>query len=505
LGQVKPVSGSSSVAALDSIIDEAPDLRTLLATPALVDRYYAALYAYFGRDRFNRRAFDAILAQLRKLVVAVPELEKRLWSSESRGVDFLIPTVGRTSGRDIDLALWRLYRFQWLARLRIMAGLSTYDENRATLLEDAKPFLEEAAAQVRNFEIELTKGLKRKEQRDLRSKFFRKLKGDPRFSRVSALYLYLHLTSDQNRHFFQHTDPDLILEYLDRLRANTKQIAAARGVAPVLAGKMRELIPSRPELLTDLEMFPLRYRQRLDGRKIAEGSNASTVYATRFIRPLHSIWLGIPHADCLGGDPAFLDHLTAERWAVGLLKDAETFVFERDTAYAGFGRIVPLLGPDEAVFESLELWAPLLGTPVLYQEKEDWPFSVMLFDLWFPRFFESTNHVGRKIVVSDSNFIDNAGIKKVIFASPHLNRHPKSHDSKCLRHLDPLVARIRAFSPRTELFERYHGDMILDATVSDAKRIHEIAPLQVPIKHYAEVRRDLEELSPDFDPLPKAK
>ena len=201
-----------SIDDLDHAMSGVPSLNAFLADPEAIETYFQALVGYFGSDRFQRRSYVALLEQVRRLNESVPEFGVRAWAPAPDG-SFDLETAGRSAGRDLDFALWKLYRFQWLASLKTDAGVPASIDARGVnaLLSESDDFLRTTQANIRRFEAELTRPrdvkIARLELTQLRAEFYGKFQSDPAIRRLASLLLFGFLTHARNQHFFNWRIP----------------------------------------------------------------------------------------------------------------------------------------------------------------------------------------------------------------------------------------------------------------------------------------------------------
>jgi hypothetical protein len=447
---------------LDQILDRAETLDHFLSSATLIDEYFQAFSSYFGRERFPRCSYDAVLEQLRTVRRDVPGFATKAWrKTPSNAPDFVVQTVGRSTGRDLDLGLWKLYRFQWLSQLKQKAGEGT---SSRVWRREAHAHLSKLQTRIRAFEIELSR-FGRREADALRSEFYKSCKADQKLHRIAAAILYQHLTASSNQHFFQLADADLVVHFLKELKQDPRRLLSGFSGLPVpgpLLSALKSLIPNQADLLADRKMFQLR------SGYVPQCAS----YRTRTIRPFHGIWLGIAENDCLAGDPSALESVTPERWAVSLLQDSLTCILERNGAYQGFVRCVPLRDRKNRIFASFELWSPLMVSRVLLKsEGSSATKSELFFNQWFATFCDFLPSSWSGLIVSDSSLIDNSGVKRKLLVSEHWAQAVEMGKASELSHIDQSVDSLkRAVRPRGKA-QRYCGEMVFDAKISDAEKV----------------------------------
>ncbi len=478
---------TTTIADLDALVARAPSLDRFLDDASLIEGYFKALRDYFGAARFPRQSFQAILEQVKRVAREVPGFGENLWRVGLAGCDFEIKTAGQTTGRRVQINLWRLYRFQWLSSLRETAGLRESSANARQVL--AQIYLRELQARSAAFEIEIARGrqrtseditrpgLSRRDARLLRAHFYSGFRKDRELASIAAFFLYSYLTAPARQRFFQYSDADLIIGFFKELKQNPRAVTAIFSemrVPSALLSAIKRLIPSAQELLSDHRMFPLNTAP--GGGKITVRAN----YVTRFIRPFHAIWLGIPENDCLAGDPGLLEFVTPERWAVSALAGAVTTVIEKNGRYQGFARFVPLKSVNGEIFASFEAWAPVLAHRVVlvgqHGTGDAEKVSQLFFDSWYPKLMAVLPKNWKGLVVSESAMIDNAGVKLALAGSGFWSKGHDFGSASSLEHIDSAVNGIKGIVKPCGPAIRYCSDMIFDAKIPDAGRLRILAP-----------------------------
>ena len=473
---------SVSLSDLDSILERAPNLQAFLENKNLVSQYYSGLSEYFGARRFPRRSFDAILDQLKIVKDQVPGFSERVWEKhgdKSHGFNMVV--TGSSTGRDLNLSLWKLYRFDWLSQMKKNYEKRFSDVPHTEIFAEARKYFGRVESKIDHFEMGLRQsryhgrgmGINQREERMLRAEFYKKIRNEESMLVFASFFVYQFMTSYENRFFFQLSDADLIIDYLNHLKQNPRQFfSCLTGVvipSPLLT-EAKNQVPSGTTLLEDKSLFP-EIRVGLKA-----GKTARAVFHTELIRPFHGLWLGIAGNDCLAGDPTSLDQLTPARWAVSVLEGSRTVVIEKDGRYQGFARCVPLRNDRNEVYGSLELWASVFNNRFIFlhedtHSKESIPF----FDAWFPKFLQILPKHWSGVVASESKFIDNIGVKNSILASARWKYGMDLCDSSELFHVDVLALDIsRVVEPKGRAL-LYCSEMVFDAKISDAGRVRALS------------------------------
>jgi hypothetical protein len=470
-----PSHQKSTLAELDLLVMQAENLDQFLSDKNLIEKYFSALSSYLGRNRLPRKAFNAILAQVRMVSASSPEIAKQLWTPVAPR-EFEILTAGQTTGRSLNPFLWRLYRANWMNDL---ATAASRGESLEKMRERALSILLSIGARASAFDHSIQAYPRRK--RDfLRSTFYADLQKDSELNQVAALYLYDFINADRNRPFLQLNDADLIIDFLKNLKQNPRQVLPLCFDAPIprtLFSVIKRLVPNPTDLLRDELLFPVNRIQTARKKWIAESPSRVARYRTTAAHPFHGIWVGILAKDCAGGDPDHLDSLTPERWAIGGLKDAKTFFVERNGRYLGVIRCIPLRKPNDRIYASLDIWCAVLSNPVILAQNSTTPQMPMdrlratLFDIWFPEFVKMLPSRWAGVMMSKSEIIDNTRVKQMIVESPHFIAGEDLGPHTNFIHLDPQVYRVSRLLRSSCSSELFSGEMLFDAKIRDAGRM----------------------------------
>ena len=466
---------------IERAVDGVPNLESFLSSAENIDLYYSALASYFGRANFPRTSFDAILTQIRRVMEEVPTFAERAWKTlgpDERGFAFNSELNGY--GREVDIRLWRLYRYSWLSDLN-RAGLRGKDRAQA-IAEGFKIVRQKTRAveaQLRLAEVRASERgipLTRAERRMLRGREYESLRRNPVTRALAASVLFNYLSSDQNQAFFQMNDADMLLHYLRDLRQNPKKVLAGfsiLGTMGPLISAIKERIPEIQTLMADKGMFP--YRMIRKGRKetlVPGGANSSARYSTHPIRAFHGFWLGIPSNDCLAGDPDSLASLTPVRWAISGILNSRTYVLEKNGAYQGFCRCVPIRMPDGKIYGSVELWAPVLllplnrmgGIPTLKEKRQT------ILSAWLEHYRDILPSEWEALIISDSIEIDNSGVKRNLLADDLWLNAPKLLGVAAPELEDPCMVQVLSMVPPQREALRFADGFVFDAQMND---VHE--------------------------------
>ncbi|MBI3557185.1 MAG: hypothetical protein HY074_13055 [Deltaproteobacteria bacterium] len=425
-----------------------------------------ALRSYFRKSRLHRAGYLKILEQLSAVASQADGLGAALWALPSP-VEFKIQNTSPSHGRGVLLDVWRVYRTEWLESLRARCKLEV--EQRA--FKDCEAHLSRVVAElnrkIRDFETGLER-LNKKKRLELAGRFYAQLKQDAEITRAASFLLYRYLITEKSTYLFEADNADLIIEFFSHLAQHASEIIPAQleGECPkFLAWRIKSLIPSTQQLLSDSVMLPRLYRRTSNGKSVLVGSTPSSDFETVSVRPLHGVWTGIVHQDCLAGEHRNLDNTSPRRWAIGGLAGALTLFLSRDGAYQGVIRLIPMQGPDDQRVVSIDACAPVLGTQVNVEKPKS------LFEAWLVALVSNIPETLRRIVMSESTDGDLAQVKQVIWESPCYREGLDLGRSDQFRFSDPKTEQYLRTLPLTQA-ARFHSDsFVTDMTLHDSGKI----------------------------------
>jgi hypothetical protein len=457
---------SASLAELDRIVAEAPNLPALLESPDILDRYFNALRAYFPaaigtlHEQFTREKFDLILDQLRLTLRKVPGLAERLWETEGTGEAFAVENRENVSTLVLNRDAWLQALSAWTRRLK---------EQRSE--EDPARVLDNYARWIAEFERALAVRNPPKRRAAIeRSLFLHAIKREPALRGVAARLLHDALTAPASRtmgKLYGLTDADLVLDQLEELRSSPGMLLEELSRAlPKL-----EVLPS---LLSELMLDPKELRRQPGFfAENAAGSAPKGVY--RFVpvpRRLHGIWKTPLQYDCLAG--SCTRSLTPERWSSVALARSQLHFIEFKGRYAGFTQIVPVrLG--SAIYGGYEPGAHVLGHDIVIGTGRD-RRRLLLFEAALEEQLKHLPPDWTGLVLGEKGNLGSTQARRAAYGSAAYLLGPVVGQAEDARHLDPLVRSLTRAIPRMKWAKAHGGNMVTEATVSGAGSLIRLVP-----------------------------
>ena len=461
----------TTVADLDAVLDRAASLEDFLARTELHEEYFLILRRYFRKRRLHRAGYDKILAQLTEVSKSSTGLCLWLWA-KPRPVSFRVQSSGPTFGRGVLLDVWRVYRTEWLESLRARCGLSVEQRDFAEAEAHLSRVLAGLSRKIDEFEQSLG-ALKKSKRLQLTGKFYAELKTDEEITRAASFLLYRYLITEKSAYLFDSDNADSIIEFFNSLGRNVALVIPAQspGSSPnFLAWRIKSLIPDQQSLLADTVMFPRRYRITSHGKSVEVGSAGTLEYESASVRPLHGIWTGVVHQDCLGGEYRNLKDLTPRRWAIGGLGGALTFFLSRSSEYQGVIRLVPITGPQSQCAMSIDACAPMLGADVNVGG------SKTLLEAWIAELVQNDPGSDWRIALSDSTASDLSQVKQMIRNSVCYRDGQDVGNASDFRISDPLAEQYLRTMPLAAGVQAYGEGFITDATLKDSGKLRLLKP-----------------------------
>jgi hypothetical protein len=471
--QLSETSRRVRIEELDAILDEAANLRSFLDNHPLRLRYFQALQSYFGKERFDQSSYAAILDQVEMVDEAAPGFAKRAWSKDVPPISFEIETSDKTSGHNVNLTLWRLYRNSWIQKLHLNTKCLKRNSDNKTLHFYAKKVLVDSIKKSWAYEDYLTslkdgnsKPPTKKQKKILKNSFYSDLKKNKELIAVASLYLHEYLCSPKNKAFYELTDADLILGYLRSLRANPRRILLKVGlpIPNAFASVIKDLIPATEALLKENGMFPQHMIQSKNGKWMGKTGSRSANYVTRSVRPFHSLWCGVVGRDCMAGDPGSLPTLNPERWSLCFIQNSVTIFIEVNGKYQGMARVVPVQHLIGEVYGSLEIWMPLMPKDVIVNGQ-----CGVLLDHWLPRFIAAMPSTFNRLIVSQSRQVDNSRVKEALWRNAAFLEGAQLGEAEEFSLVDPVFNEIAEAAQTFRLGAKWTGKPVCDAMMIDAK------------------------------------
>ncbi|MGZ3693919.1 MAG: hypothetical protein ACXWQO_06935 [Bdellovibrionota bacterium] len=463
-----------SHADLERVLSDASTLCDFLENGKLQEEYFQVLGRYYGRKKLHRESYSKILEQLGELNRVLPNLANALWRQPTAPMKFEIENRCPTSGRALNTTLWRLYRAEFVNSLREGAGIASAEVRDFTVQEALLALCtgEINSRILKHQENAKSLKLKRKEEVTQRVKLFKSFRENARFRASACFLLYRYLIDLQSNYFFELDDADLVIDFFRQLQQNPSSVLGPEKRARnPWTSLVKSLLPSLPELLLNTTLFPVLMNQRANGKKVPIGSFPSSLVTSFEVRPIHTIWSGIILRDCLGGEITSLQNLTARRWAISGLEGARSFLLERDGAYQGAVRLIPMVGPSGRKIYSFAPAAPIFTSMIITGTELK---KKTLVEEWLCQFAKHSGN-GIPVAVSESRASDISQLKDVLNQIPGFFLEfdlGRAHDFK--------IADIRAASfleklPLNEGIRQYGEDFIFDATLFDVGHLRLIS------------------------------
>lgn len=478
---------------LDQIMDSAKSLDHFLANQELQDHYFKVASTFFGKRKFNRGSFNAILEQIKTTVEVLPELKNRLWSHTDPNHRFQISSFSMTSGRVLNPTLWKLRRSLWLSELRAQCGVGLNNDELPQIELEIEKKMEAVSSEIKEFRERLqsvSPPLRKKAMIEETGRFYHKLSQDPRLKQAAAYSILKFLVNNQMNYFLEIDNADLILDFFRDLKQFPSKLLHTPNVPNMpnmpnmpnlkdvpLLSQIKALIPDIKSLLADERLFQPQgslSQQPLLSLK----SQREIHFETRRIRPFHAVWVGITMNDCLGGAVENLHKLSPRRWAIGCLNGAQNYLFTQNSRFAGFTKLIPVQSPSGKIYGSFGVAIPMIGRNILPQGetgKEVPARNLVLFDVWLPLFLDFVPKSWNGLVASESIVCDLSQTKYTIWNSPHLYASEDLGHSSEFAINDPLAQKIVDLDANPEV-NKYGKGMILDALVVDAGNLRRIEP-----------------------------
>ena len=463
----------ASVAQLDQVLVTNSSLNQLLNNPVSLNEYYNHLRDYFGREKFPRPAFDSICNQLREMQDLYPQFGRSLWKVPSLRDTFWIDSKADSAGRAMNKKLWRIFWRDYTIKIQEEAFspeiLSDYNHEKIVFwITQFSQQVDAYRAEIREHKI-----FSRKQQANLNRSFFKEAKALPELRQAIHSIIARFFALPENQQVIHFADADLLIYFLKELRQRPDRVLTAMPGLPRPAGILaliRAHLPNVTQLLENEDLFPMRKVSDSEGREREVGRTKSSEWGTMLLHPLHSLWLGIPGNDCLGGNS---DSLTPARWLIGATKGTRTHVIERDGLFQGFVRSVHVKGPDGKSYGSIELWSPVFIKNLLVKDAEtnDGYRSRAFFDVWFPLYASDAPKSWSGFVFSDSKLIDNFGIKNVFTMSSFAREFPFSARAEQFALIDQDLDLIVRRNENVQISKTYGEGLIFDAQIQDSGKM----------------------------------
>lgn len=479
------ISQKSTILELDQILDAADSLEDFLNNKLLQERYFQTAATYFGSKKFKLASYEAILSQMKSISFEIPEISSRLWNREIVPMVSNLSSITPTSGRTLNLILWRLYRSNWLSNIRAACNIGSNDRDLSYHFKKVCKDLNEIIRETNEWNHYITKIKPHLKSRSLlkeKTQFYLKLRKDLRLKRAAAYFILDYLFNYKINYFLALDDADLVLDFFKNLKQFPSQVLSREwkiNPPEALLSCIKDWVPDTTVLLHDYHMFPRADSSSFIRNNKPMGYSKTATFTTRRIRPFHGVWVGVTLADCVGGDPDSLSKLSARRWTASCIQGAHTFAFEQNGKYVGFINSIPFMGTNGKIYGSFELAIPNIGRQVIVarssgklDENNYTKYPILLFDLWFPQYLKTLPKEWDGIIISDSVLCDLVQIKDVIRGSPHFISAKIIGTSKDFKLIDPISKKIVAFD-RNPAINEYGLGLILDLSLVDSRNIYQ--------------------------------
>lgn len=449
--QAKPSSETlAHLKAMDDVLERAGSLQKFLATPHLIDEYYSACRNYYlsdpqnRDDRFSIKSFKAILEQFKDLVKRHPEFAERAW--KKRKVRPIL-TI-RTEHPGFGVAEKPNFLRNFAAKLGMQ--VSDFDEPRNP---------GDLPAQLEKFRAEWNRvaGLnpKTKKEKDAQKEEFKTLKLSQETLALRANLLRKMLTHKQLRTLLRDSEADLVISAFDQLREHGLTLV------PELKEYEKEIrilistLPQTKSFYTDEQLF----RQA----NVMEWVDNSQYEYVDVAYPFHSLFRGIFHAECTGGDCAYLHWLNEARWGIPLLEGGHEIHVLRDGVYTGYISNV-LVERDKHRYFALEVLTQFMRNRIwTMREFESGAISLKrsLLDVWIDREMARNDGEVEGYLAGQSRAINPAGGLESIRLSEAWMAGKLFGDSKSFRPVDSMAKALLENPRNHQMNDDYKNDQLI--------------------------------------------
>lgn len=246
---------AASLTELDRIQDEAVDLKTFLSSPSLVERYYEAAAAYYGKEKFSREAFNAVLQQMWSLSAASPTFAQQAWRKDDLPDSYQVKSEIGSYGRRLNQPSWNLYFSNWQADLSSSAqkyfGDQPSQERLAKIVEgfdkELKTIDEKLAGEELSQRLKIEK----------RAAFYKEFSARQDVVATIAAALKSKFAERDVVELMKSGDADFVLDTLDDLRTNKAvSLGVELSADSRFASFIRSRVPNVEKLLENKQIFP---------------------------------------------------------------------------------------------------------------------------------------------------------------------------------------------------------------------------------------------------------
>ena len=454
-----------TLAELEQVLKKAKNIDQFLKNPTLIDEYFAALQSYYG-EGFSRQSYDAIIKQLRELVKKVPQVKERLWE-KVKLKPMVIEQRATKHHRVINVKTWRNYLDDYSKQLDEI--ISRYFGSRSSeeVRKRAARIIQGASKEIEKFERSIEK-LGKKKKRVLSAEFYEKLKSRRSLRASLAHLLSDFISSKEARKVLQSGNADTILDWISELERSPGKMMRQKfkNISESTLSLAKAQAIRLEDLLDREDIFPkvVKYRK---------------IVFRPIPRRIHGIWKGVMLGECVGGscmDDKFLKSTTPARWSTSALSGSRVYHVEGSGKYLGFVQLVPLEKVNsKELYASVDFGAPVLSDDIVLPGKNgSQNRTSSLFSAWLDRVKPRTPRTWKGILVGESNAINNAKVLNTVRGLPEYVLGDTVGSNELFQHHDPLARAIADASPFEEYGADYKGNMIFDASVSDAGNLVEI-------------------------------
>lgn len=480
---------ANEISELDQAMDEAKTFDDFIQNRLIQDHYFEIASSFFGKKRFDRRSFDAIIQQMMTTTRQIPELKERLWSRLSTteiSQKFRISSFSpMASGRGLNLTLWRARRSLWLSDLRTQCGIGLNNDDLPAVGKKVESDLSRLADEINQMQVEINQAYPRQHKKarlEEMGRFYKGFSQDSRIQRAAAYYILNYLVQNQMNYFLEMEDADLILDFFKDLKQFPAKVLNPEKPIPKnipLLSQIKAWTLDVNTLQADTLMFP--FLSQNVKYPYGPKPQRETLFDTIRVRPFHGIWVGIIMGDCLGGSFENLHKLSPRRWTMGCLNEAQTYFFLDNNKFSGFTKLIPIKSPSGETYGSFSVAIPTIGRSIIprtSQTEAPWKAhatSLVLFDVWFPKFLELIPKKWKGLLASESMVCDISQTKYTIWNSPHLYFSEELGPSSQFRLSDPIADRIVQLDSNPEV-NQYGNGIIFDSFAIDSGNLRCLQP-----------------------------
>jgi predicted kinase len=473
--------GGGGLARADAVVQEAGDLSHLLSDKTLLDRYYAALRDYYGKDRFPRKAFDDINALLRNSLREHPELtaelSQRLFETTGMGAPFTIKVDYPSTGLRLNTGKWTTELQNWKNQLdkdsaEIRKAGGPNEQMRA--LKEKISGLNRKLTDAQR-DLQQQAGLRTKQRKELEGRLFQTFSRDPDLKQISAYLLRSYLEQPSVKRELGSSDAELTLAALSDMRENSALIFKSTGLekdaSPLLSSALKKQVITRDGLVERGALSPKMLLAHTD-KLIPVGTAPAGEY--RFAPPprrIHALYKGLFYDECVGSSCG-LDMFgnrrapSLERVLTIALHGTELRNVEVNGNYSGFVQSVPVVR-DSVRVGSTEFFSGAFGHRFVQKTGLDQSGrkSSDMLDLWLHEasLRKPEDWSGYALSEGASWRFNNANVVGNVQNSPAYVLGESIGRGGSFRVDDPVARIIPDLTPKGYAAKAGAGNMIVDA------------------------------------------